>query len=164
MFLLSHLHFWSWTVLVLLLGYSLGTLVLRMEEAFAPAPVKVLDCPRWDGACLPSPRGLRRAPVVHVRRIEEGKIVGTVGTGARLIVGDEAVLPQPDRSFAIDAVPFLVNIVPVPVPPGTQFVASRRGKRYYPVSSAAAERLVPENRIYFERAEEAEAAGYSRGR
>jgi hypothetical protein len=41
-----------------------------------------------------------------------------------------------------------------------RFVASRRGKRYYPVSSREGERLVPENRLYFRTAEEAERAGY----
>jgi hypothetical protein len=40
------------------------------------------------------------------------------------------------------------------------FVASKRGKLYYPVKKAAGQQIVPENRIYFRTEEEAPAAGY----
>jgi len=43
-----------------------------------------------------------------------------------------------------------------------QFVASKRGKKYYPVRSGEAQRIVPENRVYFESALQAEGAGYVR--
>ncbi len=44
----------------------------------------------------------------------------------------------------------------------TMVVASKRGKKYYPVGSAGEENLAPDNRIYFSDAASAERAGYSR--
>lgn len=148
----SRLHVVAWTLLVFLLGYSLGTFLLKVEEAVSPAPVRVLSRDRH-----------RRAPFVHVQEIREGAIVGVVGTGARLVIGETVIVPHADRTFSLPAAVFLVNVVPVPVPRGAVFVASRRGKNYYPVGSPASERLVPENRIYFRSAEEAEALGYKKG-
>ncbi len=54
------------------------------------------------------------------------------------------------------------NVIEVFVPAGMQFVASRKGKKYYAVDSAGGEKLTPENRVYFRTAAEAEAAGYQR--
>lgn len=42
------------------------------------------------------------------------------------------------------------------------YVASSKGKMYYPVSCGSANNLKQENRIYFQTAIEAEAAGYKR--
>lgn len=149
--LLNRLHLTLWTVLVLLLGYLLGSFLLTVERVAAPAPVRI--------ARVRSPR----APFVHVREISNGRIIGTVGTGARLVIGKTVVVPEHDRTFEIAASPFLVNVIDVPVPHGALFVASRRGKNYYPVAARAAERLKPENRIYFRTGEEAEEMGYKRG-
>jgi hypothetical protein len=59
-----------------------------------------------------------------------------------------------------------LNIPPAPAPgkeaEGMKFVASKQGKKYYPVGSAQAENLKPENRLYFPDAAAAEAAGYVR--
>ena len=41
------------------------------------------------------------------------------------------------------------------------FVASKTGKKYYAVDSAAGKKIKEENRVYFKTGEEAEAAGYS---
>lgn len=41
-----------------------------------------------------------------------------------------------------------------------QFVASVRGTVYYPVGCRAAQKLAPANRVYFQTAEQAQAAGY----
>jgi hypothetical protein len=43
-----------------------------------------------------------------------------------------------------------------------EYVASSRGRMYYPVSCKAANSLKPENKIYFKTATEAETAGYQR--
>ena len=147
-------HFIAWTILVLVLGYFLGTFTFALEKVIAPAPITL----------LPHDARPRRSPIVHVEEINDGNIIGMVGTGARLIIGNEAVVPRPDRSFAVPARPFLVNIIDVPIPRSAQFVASRRGRKYYPVDSSAGQRLVPENRLYFRTAEEAEALGYERGK
>ena len=73
------------------------------------------------------------------------------------------VVPQPNRTFRIAADPFLTNVIDVQIPHDALFVASKRGTKYYPVDSSAGNRLVPQNRIYFRSAAEAEAMGYERG-
>ena len=100
---------------------------------------------------------------MHIQEINNGQIVGVVGTGARLLIGDTVIVPRPDRTFSLDAKPFLVNIIDVPVPPGTLFVASKRGKNYYKVDSSAGQKLAPENRVYFRTEGEALRAGYKKG-
>ncbi|MDQ3245121.1 MAG: hypothetical protein M3P22_02150 [bacterium] len=41
------------------------------------------------------------------------------------------------------------------------FLASKRGKKYYPISCSAGKSIKQENRIYFETREDAEHKGYS---
>lgn len=146
----ERVHFCSWTLLILTLGYALGTYGVRLRTSEAPAPIEVVN--------LATPL----VPVVRIEEIREGKIVGTVGTGARLIIGGNLIVPEADGSFGVSAGPFLTNIIPIRAPVSAAFVASRRGKNYYPLSSKNAESLKPENRIYFESTEEAEEAGYKR--
>ena len=43
-----------------------------------------------------------------------------------------------------------------------EYVASNRGKMYYPTDCSAGDSLKPENKIYFKTSTEAEAAGYKR--
>lgn len=149
----TRLHLGFWTLLILTLGYSLGTFGLKVEEVGAPpAPITVSQEDTHEGI-----------PLVRVQEINDGEIVGNVGEGARLIIGDEVITPRDDGSFRADARAFLVNIIDVKIPHGVLFVASSRGKNYYPVDSSAGEKLAPANRIYFRSAEEAEAMGYKKG-
>jgi len=46
-------------------------------------------------------------------------------------------------------------------PPKGAFVASSGGTKYYPIDCKTAQRISEENRVYFQTAEDAEAAGYS---
>lgn len=48
-----------------------------------------------------------------------------------------------------------------PTGPKGDYVASKRGKKYYPVDCSAASSLKESNKIYFQTVEEAEAKGYS---
>lgn len=146
-------HFGFWTLLILTLGYAMGTFGLRVEEVFAPPPITVL---RED---VHEP-----VPVIHMREINDGAIVGTIDQRARLVLGEDIVVPKEDGSFRIDAKKFLVNVVDVKIPHGVLFVASSRGKNYYPVDSSAGKKLAPRNRIYFRSAAEAEAMGYKPGK
>lgn len=149
----ARLHLGFWTLLILTLGYSLGTFGLTVERVFAPPPVTVLT----EDVHQP-------VPVIRVLEVNDGDIVGTIGHGARLVLGEELVLPKEDGSFRIDAKAFLVNIIDIKIPHGVLFVASKRGSKYYPVDSSAGKNLVPQNRIYFRSAVEAEAMGYKPGK
>ncbi len=101
-------------------------------------------------------------PTVQIGGIENGHVFGTIRGEARFILGNTPVLPDASGSFRVPAGPLLTNMIRVSVPAGMRFVASTRGKKYYPVDSSGAESLSPENRVYFRTAEEAEGAGYGR--
>ncbi len=92
----------------------------------------------------------------------DGALRGSVAGDMRLYVQDTAVPIDGSGAFAIDHPGFRIETVSVQVPAGMHFVASKRGKKYYGVTSAAGSNLAPENRVYFPTAEEAEAAGYKK--
>lgn len=135
---------------MLSLGYAFGTFGLALERTGAPTPIEVFT----EDIHVP-------VPLVHIREINNGSIIGTVGTGARLVIGETIVVASADTSFRIPAVPLLTNIIDVPIPHGAMYVASKRGKKYYDVTSSAGANLAPENRLYFQTAAEAEAMGYT---
>lgn len=77
----------------------------------------------------------------------------------RFFIGS-TLIASGSGSFHAPAASLLKNVITVQVPSGMRYVASKRGKNYYPVDSSTGEGIVPENRIYFETAAEAIAAGY----
>lgn len=89
-------------------------------------------------------------------------LVGVVTGDVRLIARNHLIIPAASGSFAIADTTLLTNIIEIHIPEGMQFVASKRGKKYYPVHSASAGNLSPANRIYFLSSQAAEAAGYTR--
>lgn len=101
-------------------------------------------------------------PTVVLEGVQNGKVVGSMKGEVRMWVGEKQVIPNEEGHFAVDPGPLLVNTINILVPDGMRFVASSRGKKFYPVLASEAHRIVPENRVYFEQAEEAEKAGYSR--
>lgn len=103
-------------------------------------------------------------PTVSIAGIRDGNIRGSIRGDARLFFGETPVLPDHEGAFAVPAAPFLTDHVTVAVPQGMRFVASRRGTYYYPADSGGGARLSPENRVYFETAEDAEGAGFRKAR
>ena len=97
-------------------------------------------------------------PTINIEGIRNGLLHGSIKGSARISLGSQ-ILTQ-SGVFAIDASHILTNKITVIVPHNAQFLASKRGKKYYPVFSSAGERITPGNRIYFENAQQAEAAGY----
>jgi len=129
-------------------GYISGRIVtIRLAAADVP-PIRL----------VPDTRPL--IPVVQVDGIRNGLVHGRVSSGARLFINGALVLPAASGAFAVPGGALLTNEITVIVPPGMQFVASKTGKKYYPVTSAGGERIVPQNRVYFPSAEAARAAGY----
>lgn len=90
----------------------------------------------------------------------DGALRGRAAGDLRLFARDDGVEIAPDGRFAIVHPAFRIEEVTVPVPPGMRFVASKNGKKYYRVDSAAGERIAPQNRRYFPDAAAAEAAGF----
>lgn len=92
----------------------------------------------------------------------DGLLRGRSAGPVRLFAGEQPVEVAPDGSFAFDHPGFHIEEVTVPVPAGMRFVASRKGKKYYSVTSAAGERIAPGNRVYFPDEASARAAGFSK--
>ena len=137
-------------ILSLLNGYFVGRII---DTRLAMASVPSLQV-------VPIERPIQ--PVVQIDGIRNGYVEGAMLGDARFFLGGEQVLPTASGSFRILANTFLRNEVQVLVPEGMHFVASKKGKKYYSVTSAAANNLAPQNRVYFRTAEEAQRAGYVR--
>lgn len=143
---MNRLLFWSGLVILAgLSGYTAGRMVALRQWADPPF---VLE-----------PDVRTRVPVVRVEGVEEGKIIGHIRGDVRVFWGEEMVIPDGSGAFRL-APDALEEEIAVAIPAGARFVASRRGKRYYPVASAMANRLAPAYRVYFRSAEEAEEAGF----
>lgn len=97
-------------------------------------------------------------PTINIEGIRNGLLHGSIKGSARISIGSELLTQS--GIFAIDASHILTNEIAVIVPQSAQFLASKRGKKYYPVFSSAGERIKPSNRIYFETAKQAQSAGY----
>ncbi|MBI4129325.1 hypothetical protein HY464_01380 [Candidatus Peregrinibacteria bacterium] len=139
------LTFGGLIVLVGLSAYIAGRMVSIRQFA---------DPPFW---LEPDTRPL--VPVVHIEGLDGGKIVGRINGEVRVFWGDVMIIPDGSGAFRI-AEDLLVEETTVLVPDGMQFVASRKGKKYYSVTSPISERIKPENRMYFSTNAEAEAAGF----
>jgi hypothetical protein len=96
-------------------------------------------------------------PVIRIEGVEDGAVIGSVQGQARLVAGQ--AVSTATGSFRIPLPASLLSGAGAPA--GARFVASKRGKKYYPVGSPGAERLSPANRVYFKTAEEAKKAGFA---
>jgi len=134
--------------LALVCGYLLGRLVTTQSLPRAPIIIRASQS--------------SLVPTVRIDGVRNGNLEGVALGGARFVMDGEPIVVDGSGSFRVPAGPFLTNMVTVTVPDGMQFVASRRGKKYYSVTSAQAAALAPANRIYFRTAEEAERAGYQK--
>ncbi len=101
-------------------------------------------------------------PVVRIDGIRNGKLTGSVSGDVRLVAGSSQVPVTGSGRFTVSDRSILTNVIDVRVPPGMRFVASAKGKKYYPVNSAGGNQIVPQNRVYFPDEASAKKAGYTR--
>jgi hypothetical protein len=127
-------------------GYCSGRIVTMQTM---PVPLMTL-----------APDSRPAVAIVDIRGVQDGHLVGSTLGEVRLFLGDQQVLSDGSGAFRVPAGALKTDERTISVPSGMQFVASRRGKRLYPVHSAQAQQLVPENRVYFSSEEQARAAGY----
>lgn len=132
-----------------MLGLLTGSVATAWLHHPAP-PLALLDDPGTD------------VPVVRIEGIKDSALVGTALGNVRLFAGGDAVTLDASGAFAIRNTKVLTNVITLQKPAGMNFVASKRGKKYYAITSAQAQQIVPENRVYFPDAQSAERAGYTR--
>lgn len=134
-------------LLAALFGYLVGRIVgTKLELSDPPITLRPDERPK--------------VPVIQIHGVRDGAIRGEIQGEVRLFVGEDMVIPDGSGFFAIAPNFLRTEEITVAIPSEMQFVASRRGKYYYPVLSPQAQRLVPENRLYFRGEEEATAAGF----
>lgn len=142
-----HLPLFGALLLAVLLGYLIGRITtVRLSLPDAPLTLREDTRPT--------------VPVVQIQGIRDGQLSGVIQGEVRVFLDGAQILSGEDGSFHAAAGPLLTNEVRVVVPPGSRFVASSRGSKYYPVDSSRGAQIVPENRVYFASAEEAEQAGF----
>jgi len=143
---LATANIFSLAVFAFLLGFAIGEILIAHKLQSKPiALVKDVN---------------EKVPVVSIDGIIDGSLTGIINGNARVFLDGEQIKANASGSFAVPADDLFINKISIRVPDGMKFVASRKGKNYYLVSSSAGEKIVPSNRIYFRNREEAENAGY----
>ncbi len=141
------------TSLVIMLALLLGVLLGRILCITSlPIPPTIL---RKDIRPL--------VPVIHITGAEDGHITGVTHGGVRVLIGETVVIPNGSGAFRVPAGNILKHLTTPSLPSGMRFVASKKGKKYYPANSRSGQNLAPANRRYFTTAQEAEVAGYEAG-
>ena len=140
-------------IIALLLTFILGLLLGRIFNLTSqPIPETVVREDTRDSIS-----------VVRIDGISDGQITGIAHGSVRVFLGDQMIIPNGSGAWRVPAGKSFAAPVTTNAPAGMQFVASKRGKKYYPVTSRSAQTLSPANRIYFRDAASAEAAGYESG-
>jgi hypothetical protein len=100
-------------------------------------------------------------PVVTIEHVRDGRLIGTASGMVRFASSGDIAVINESGSFVL---PVTISGGAKPGMVGMAFVASRRGKYYYPSGSPGAGRLSPKNLVYFRDAQSAQAAGYAAGK
>lgn len=101
-----------------------------------------------------------RIAVVEIEGIRDGNLTGRITGDVRVFLAGKQILPSGSGSFRVPADALAYDVRTVEAPAGARFVASKKGKRFYPIGSSQAEGLTVKNRVYFSSEEEARRAGY----
>ena len=139
---------------------QVGTLIIAITCNFALGQLSALHSVASHTEISLEPDTRPLAPTVHINGITNGNLEGELLGGSRFVLGEEIVIPDEHGKFSVDTSDFLRNEVSIVVPAGAHFVASERGKYYYPVESSKGNALSPNTRVYFSSEAEAVAAGY----
>ena len=141
------MRFWQLLLIVsaLAAAYLLGCIV-TLSAYRAPPPLPI-----------PDERAFVSTVVLH--SWNDGKLSGVLRGSGRLLVGTRIVVPDGSGAFTVAL--SLPRQAPSAGLSSPGFVASKRGKRYYPAGSPAAGKLSPKNLLFFATRAEAEAAGFS---
>ncbi len=137
-------------LLSLVAGYSIGA-TSAAWTLYPASPLRIVD-----------DHSEEDIPVVHIDGIRNGALIGTVSGMVRLVAGDNPVSLSASGTFAIADTSILTNVIEIVIPPGMHFVASAKGKKYYSITSAAGNQIVPQNRVYFPTEASAQKAGYTK--
>lgn len=105
-------------------------------------------------------------PTLKLLEAKNGQLVGeTAGRPFRLAYSPNDILElEPETRFSIplNRIDLKTYYQARDLPPGTQFIASKKGKYYYSVNDKRAFMISEKNRLYFKSEEEAENRGFKK--
>lgn len=149
---MQHLHHLSFLILSIIIAFFTGAIVTGYQLQPPPA-MAIIEDENADTVDV---------AVVTISGIENSALRGTVEGNVRLVARDQIIEPDAHGSFSISDSSLLTNRLIIDAPPGMHFVASKKGKKYYPIESSSGMRIVPANRVYFPDQASAEKAGFVR--
>ena len=100
-------------------------------------------------------------PVLTFFQIENGELSGKITEGeARIQIENSEISTIKPGEFSMNITEILPMLREIPHPENMKFVASKRGKKYYPIDSPRAFLVTVKNRVFFKTREEAEKKGF----
>jgi len=102
---------------------------------------------------------------LHFSPVENGVMeVKNRGAQARIIIPESEITVLHNQVSYINMESLLPMMKTLPAPGWAQFVASKRGKKYWPLDSPEAFLLSIRNRVFYSSEEEARLAGKEKGK
>ncbi len=146
------IFFFSSLVISFALGIFAGITIEQFDKIENRQPIEIV------------PQNHEKIPLINFLKIENGVMYGKTGEKeVRFIVGEDSIFGSNGGEFQFPVDEILPMLKSLPAPDDMQFVASKRGKRYWPLDAPQAFLLAPQNRIFFKTPEEAEEQGYKKG-
>lgn len=100
-------------------------------------------------------------PAVKILGLNDGLLVGTISEKAiRLSTENEIASIDKDLNFSLKFNNVLRKDLLFNVPENMNYIASSRGKKFYNIYDSYAEKIAPQNRIFFPTKESVLNAGY----
>lgn len=102
-----------------------------------------------------------KVPYLKILALKDGNLIGTVNDALiRITTENEIALIDEELNFTLPFNSVLRKNLTLSVPAGMNYVASQKGKKFYNIYDTAAQKLSPENYIFFKTKQEALDAGY----
>lgn len=141
-------------IALLMLAVSVGSIV---QDSLSQKPAELEQ--------IGEETRVAKVPTIVLEKTENGILFANItGGDARIIVSDNEEVVTGQGSVEVDITPVLPTLKMIPHPEGMQYVASKRGKYYWPLDGIEAHQIAWANRTFFASSEDAEIAGYIYGK
>lgn len=98
---------------------------------------------------IATPENFHTVPILSIEKIENGMMKGSSNQEIRITLPSGNTEIMAGGSFSVSVVDILPMLKTLPAPSGAMFVASKSGKKYYPLDHPSAFLLSPKNRVFY---------------
>lgn len=138
------------SISILILGVIIGKLQERMQINAENSEIIILDEDINEGI-----------PYIKILGLKDGELVGTISNPLiRISTETEIALHDNDLNFTLPFNDILRKNLLINVPTGMNYIASKKGTKFYNIYDKKAAELSPQNHIFFQTKQEATDAGY----